>query len=94
MKPRELSGEIAGQEWLIRFARLRGKAAGWCEYDKHKILVDTKLSGVPLLETIVHEVLHAEFPWLTEASVTESAADIAKILAAVGYSLEGEEDVA
>lgn len=90
MKPRDLTEEIAGQDWKIRFTRLRGKAAGWCEYDKRKILVDTRLSGVALLETVVHEVLHAEFPWLTEASVTESAADIAKILAAIGYRLEGE----
>ena len=33
--------KIAGKEWLVRVSRLRGKAAGWCDYRKRKILVDS-----------------------------------------------------
>lgn len=79
---------IAGKEWLVRVARLRGKAAGWCDYSKSKILVDSKLGPEAFLETLVHEIIHAEFPMLSEEAVTNSAADLAKILVAFGYTRE------
>lgn len=78
--------EIAGKEWLVRVSRLRGKAAGWCDYSKCKILVDSGLDPEAFLETLVHEVIHAEFPMLSEEAVTNSAADLAKILVSFGYT--------
>ena len=52
-----------------------------------RIRIAPSLSGVALLETIVHECLHACWFDLDEASVTEAARDIALALSRVGYRL-------
>lgn len=77
---------INGENWLVRVSRLRGKAAGWCEYNNKKILVDSRLTGVALLETFIHEILHAEFAALSEEAVTNAAAEMAVILDRLGYN--------
>lgn len=76
---------VNGARWVIRFARLRGTAVGWCYYTKRKILVSKKLTGVDRLDTIIHELLHAHHPQLSEESVTETATGIAEVLWELGY---------
>lgn len=85
---------IAGVKWLIRFTRLRGMAAGWAYLPdsknprmQRKILIDERLKGRALLETTIHECLHACFPQVSEETVTESARDIARVLHTLGYRL-------
>ena len=47
---------------------------GVCIDDRPPVIyIDGSLSGVEMLETILHEGLHAEFPDLSEESVTRAA---------------------
>lgn len=84
--------KIAGLRWLLRFTRLRGQAAGWAQWPdektpqvERKILIDERLKGRSLLETIIHECLHACCPQLSEETVTAAARDIARVLWALGF---------
>ena len=83
---------LAGVRWLLRFTRLRGTAAGWANWPdpknpliERKILIDERLKGRSLLETIIHECLHACFPQMSEETITEAGRDIARVLWALGY---------
>lgn len=83
---------LAGVKWLLRFTKLRGQAAGWAYLPdarnpgmKRKILIDERLKGRALLETTIHECLHACYPQMSEETVTESARDIARVLWNLGY---------
>lgn len=89
---------ISGAKWLWRFTRLRGQAAGWAYLPDsknpkltRKILIDERLTGRPLLETCVHEALHACFPQMSEESITEAAKDVARILWTLGYRIDDEK---
>ena len=89
---------IAGLRWLWRYSKLRGQAAGWTispdsknpRLDR-KILIDERLKGRALLETEIHEAMHACFPQLSEETVTEAARDLARILWALGYRIDVEK---
>jgi len=84
---------IHGEEWLLRFTRLRGSANGYAYLPdarrprgrkklSHKILIDTRLQhgSRAQLETIIHEFLHASFPTASEEHVSEAGRDLSKIL--------------
>jgi hypothetical protein len=67
---------IAGQRWLLRFTRLKGRADGWTCYDQKppKMLVDERLQGGQRLETVLHEIAHAVLgSTISEETVTELA---------------------
>ncbi|NCY02825.1 MAG: hypothetical protein EBX36_07925 [Planctomycetia bacterium] len=83
---------IRGVRVLWRYARLRGRAAGWSITPDErrpdlgrKVLIDSRLRGRTLLETEIHEGLHQIVPDLSEETVTSGARDLARILYALGY---------
>lgn len=80
---------IDGKQWLLRFTRLKGDAAGWTYFDNAKrprILIDDRLRGGTRLETIVHELLHACLgPTISEEAVTEAARVIRRTLWNLNY---------
>jgi hypothetical protein len=95
--PRDHHFLIAGLRYLWRYTRLRGTADGWTYYadtkkkTKPKILIDSRLSGRARLEIEIHEWLHAEFPHLSEETVTEAAKGLARILWALGYRIDEDK---
>lgn len=89
---------VAGQKWLLRFTRLKGRAAGWAYLPdpktpnlERKILIDSRLKGRPKCETIIHELLHVCFPTVSEDHITVSARDIARVLFSLNYREQPEE---
>lgn len=86
--------KIRGKKWNLRFARLR-KDLGYCQPpDKpnKEILIRSSLKGEELLDTLIHEILHAgdwdkDEPW-----VDEVATDMARILWKLGYRRNGESE--
>lgn len=83
---------IRGVRVLWRYARLRGRAAGWSitpdERSPHlqrKVLIDARLRGRARLETEIHEALHQLFPDLAEETVSGAGRDMARILWSLGY---------
>ena len=80
--------QIDHAKWLWRYSPLKGSAAGWTEWEKRKVLIDSKLVGKARLETEIHEGIHACFgSTISEESVTQTAHDLAKILWSLGYRI-------
>lgn len=85
---------IRGVRVLWRYARLRGRAAGWSITPdekrpdlERKVLVDDRLRGRARLETEIHEAIHQLFPDLAEETVSGAGRDLARILWALRYRI-------
>lgn len=85
---------IRGLRVLWRYARLRGRAAGWSITPderrpdlERKVLIDARLRGRARLETEIHEALHQLVPDLAEETVSAAGRDLARILYVLGYRL-------
>ena len=57
---------IRGEPWRI----FEGEILGMCNYEDHEIIVRTKMRPKWRLATLVHELIHAANPDLTEEEVT------------------------
>lgn len=78
---------LNGETWkIIRRGRSKGAAQthGYVLSDRKAIYLDPKLRGKKLIEIVAHELLHARFIDLDEASVTEAAEAIASVLHRLG----------
>jgi len=87
---RMLRINIGGKRWFIWFVRSREIPAdrdGDCGYagSKPSIRIRRSLKGRRALNVLVHEVLHASRPELSEEAVTETANDIERVLWRCGY---------
>ena len=76
---------IGGERWKVtRASRLR-KNYGECHYAAKTIRICSTLRGLDLLDTLIHEVIHARWPDLSEEAVEEVATTLAGILDAEGF---------
>jgi hypothetical protein len=86
---------IDGKRWLLRFTPLKGDAAGWTYFDnaaRPRILIDEKLRGWTMVETLLHEILHASLgPNISEEAVTEAARVQRRVLRLL-YDITPKED--
>ena len=82
---------IGDKRWkLTRDRRLRGRY-GDCDYAARTIRICSTLVGLDLLDTLIHEVIHARWPDLHEEAVEEVATTLAGILDAEGF-VHGESE--
>ena len=92
--------KINGIIWPWKYVRLRGNAAGWTfmpdpknQTVRKKVLIDERLAGRTRLDTEIHEFLHAaNGVAASEEHVSQQATDLARILWALGYRLQPQED--
>jgi len=75
---------IAGQRWRVRWARLRA-AYGECDYERREIRLAKGLAGRELMDTLLHELIHARWPDIAEESVLEFAAILTEALEGQGF---------
>ena len=76
---------IRGRRYAIRRRPLR---ASWAIADpdgvygdgQPKLIVDSRLRGVELLEFLIHELLHVSFYGLAEEAISETANDLAALI--------------
>tara|TARA_Y100001973_G_C5209184_1_gene344068 strand:- start:2492 stop:2971 length:480 start_codon:yes stop_codon:yes gene_type:complete len=85
---------VRGHRWRLVFMdRLPSGAAGECDQigvpDK-AIWVATQQRPVDVLDTLIHELLHAALPDLCEEAVEETATDIARVLNRLGVTVDDE----
>ncbi len=83
---------IRGHHWELIFEdRIASGAAG--EMDpigtpRKEIRVALQQSSLDVIDTLLHELLHAAYPDLAEESVTDGATDIARVLYRLGVRVE------
>ena len=61
---------------VVRRKLGRERADGLCTWDG-KVHVDERLRGIEHMETLLHELLHHEFPALSEEAVDSAAKSMA-----------------
>ena len=93
--PKEISAKFNSRRWRIRFVnRLAKGTFGDCQDSKKAseriIRVKRAQKEEDLLDTILHEMLHAILPQLTEDIIYDAANDLSRTLIKLGYKLEKE----
>lgn len=80
--------KICGKYWTLASSPLPGYD-GLAENDpktpKKHIWINEKTTGIDLLDTIIHEIVHCSAPALSEQAVLEFSTDLAKVLWDLGY---------
>lgn len=80
--------QIRGEWWTVERARLESVDENWwgdTDWDKRRIRIDDRANGHQFVDTLIHEMIHAEFQDLKEKSVKQAATDIANALDLIGY---------
>lgn len=79
--------DIRGKRW--RYVRRKLKdLRGYCQAPttlRKQIVIDSRLRGIELLATILHELLHAAFWDLDEEVVEQVCRDFARVLWRLGW---------
>lgn len=84
--------KIGGRMWRVKFVLSRDisrSAWGTCDWPpgaRPSICIRSSMRGTRMLDTLIHETLHAALPLLDEEAVRCTATDIARVLAKAGYS--------
>ena len=74
---------ISGQYWTIRFvSRLTGY--GDCDWEKRTVRLRNGQTKEELLDTLIHEILHAGDPHKTEEWVEQTANSLTAAIKAIG----------
>lgn len=87
----EITIKINKKNWKIRIVKsteLSPMSLGECDdpqYAKPEIWVKRTQKPLDLMDTIIHEVLHAVRPELSEEAVLDTATTIAKVLWKFNY---------
>ena len=91
--PKEIKATLNNRRWRIRFVKkLPGGDLGSCQDSKKAtervIKIKRKQVEEDVLDTLIHEMLHAIFPQLTEDTVYDAANDLSRTLYKAGYRLK------
>jgi len=87
----EITLKINNKIWKIRIVKsteMSSYSLGECDdpkYAKPEIWVKRSQKPIDLMDTIIHEVLHAIRPELSEEAVLETATTVAKALWKLNY---------
>jgi hypothetical protein len=82
---------VGDQRWKIERARLRADD-GQCNYNTKTIRIADKLVGVDLLDTLIHELIHARWPDLHEDAVAEFAETLSGVIDAEGFRRPDDQE--
>lgn len=92
--------KLLGKYWQVSFVSNLGKTSegekvlGKCDdpsTPNKAIRVLQSLRGEVLLDTLIHEAMHA-INWQTDEDIVhEAATDLARLLYRVGFRMEGED---
>jgi len=76
---------LGGDHWTLHRTNMRKGVYGETLHDERLIEIDHRVRKRMALDTIIHECLHAVYPFLHEDSVEQPATEIAAILWKLGY---------
>jgi hypothetical protein len=85
---------LGGRYWELRFVpnlRNDGEVDFGMNLESRIIRVRLGQSAEDMLDTIVHEALHASRPELDEDAVTKTANDVSRLLYRLGYRRQSRQ---
>lgn len=65
---------------------------GQCDYSTRTIKIADKLHGVDLLDTLIHELIHARWPDLHEDAVAEFSETLSGVVDAEGFRQADDQE--
>lgn len=80
---------VRGQRYRVAWEHPT-KAVGTCDPKNHVIQIKPNLGDDELLDTVIHELLHACYPDMGEDAIAESSRTITDALWRIGYRLEDD----
>lgn len=82
---------IGGQRWKVQWDQRLKDCYGICDYETRTIRLRAGMDLADLVDTILHEMIHARWPDLNEEAVSDFAETMSGFLDACGL-LRPEED--
>ena len=87
---RTINITINNQKWKLLLKPLHETLHGECDPDNKVIYINSLLPPNQRLEIMIHELLHAVYPFLEEETIDNAAIDISKALRKCGINSVGE----
>lgn len=76
---------IGGKRWKLLRCRVPSDRYGDCCHSTSTIRISNKLHGDELLNVLLHELIHARWPDVSEEAVVEFADELSGVLHAEGF---------
>lgn len=83
---------ISNKRWKLCFCKVPKSIHGDCNYETSTIRVSNKLTGVDKMDVIIHELIHARWPDISEESCSEFASELSAILTRSGFRDEWDHE--
>lgn len=81
MKRKKVIVELGKLKYTIKFSpKLHATLHGECDVDAHKIVINATTPNDQVPEILIHECLHAIFPFLDEDCVGNAAIELSNML--------------
>lgn len=90
--------KVRGRRWRLLFvprATIPDDTLGYRDSPSKKnkrIVIVREQAELDLLDTTIHELLHAAYPDLSEEAVEDGATDIARVLHNLGATIKAPKD--
>lgn len=86
----EIDFNLNGKRWKIRFVKSKEMPRSFGECDdpsvkNPEIWINRNLTDSEKLDTVIHEMLHATHPELSEESVFDTSKKITEVLKRIGF---------
>ena len=88
MRPFRLT--IGTQQWTVTCCRVPKTLYGDCDYEQRRIRISNRIHGCDLADTLIHELIHARWPDLSEDAVGSFAGEV--VLAMRKFQLLEDSD--
>ncbi len=87
LKPWVARVRLGGGYWAVYRipAQYLPDTDGYADTDNRFIVIGDHLKGEKLLDTLLHEALHAIYPWVDESYVRSGATELARLEKRLGY---------
>ena len=89
---KNFAAKLGGKLWTIQFATPPEGDWGLCVYDDRLIYVEPEASEFRLLDTLIHESMHATLPFVEDSYINAASTEITRMLMDRGLlRLTGEQ---
>lgn len=83
MAKKGIRATLGGRQWRVRLSRAMKKHCGWCDHGQRELVISTNQNTEDMIDTVIHEALHAIFPYHQEEAVAAAATEISDLLSAL-----------
>lgn len=87
----DFEAELGNETWQVKFVTKKANKGNWgmCNRDTKTITIYNKLEGVELVDTLIHEMRHAQhpIPYEAEEFINQTSTELAEGLDLAGLKM-------